>query len=129
MKKILLSIKPLYVNQILCGEKRVEYRKQAPSRIDVSHVLIYASRPVCRVIGEFKIADILSDTPDKLWEKTSHVGGINQADYFAYFANHPVAYAYQIENVKTFDSPRTLLDYGLKHAPQNFVYVEDNGTI
>lgn len=129
MKKILLPIKPLYANRILSGEKRVEYRKKVPSRTDISDVLIYASYPICRIIGEFKIAGILTDTPDKLWGRTSHIGGINQADYFAYFANHPIAHAYQIENAQTFVSPRTLWDYGLKHAPQNFVYVEDNGTI
>lgn len=126
MKKILLSIKPLYANRILSGQKKVEYRKQVISRKDISHVLIYASRPVCRVVGEFRIAGvILSDTPDKLWEKTARISGINKTDYFAYFANHSIAYGYQIEDVKAFDKPRTLLEYGLKRAPQNFVYVED----
>ena len=127
MKKILLPIKPLYANRILSGEKKVEYRKQVLSRRNVSNVLIYASRPVCRVIGEFRIAGIISDTPDKLWKKTAGVGGINRTDYFAYFANHSIAYAYQIEEVKVFGTPRTLSEYGLKHAPQNFVYVEDDG--
>ena len=126
MKKILLPIKPLYANRILNGEKKVEYRKHVLSRMDVSNVLIYASRPVCRVIGEFRIAGVLSDTPDKLWERTACVGGINKSDYFTYFANHPIAYAYQIEEVKAFEKPRTLSEYGLKRAPQNFVYVEDN---
>lgn len=126
MKKILLPIKPIYANRILIGEKKVEYRKQVLSRKDISHVLIYASRPICRIIGEFRIAGVLSDTPDKLWERTACVGGIKQSDYFAYFANHPIAYAYKIEDVKTFETPRTLSEYGLKRAPQNFVYVEDN---
>lgn len=126
MKKILLPIKPLYANRILSGEKKVEYRKQVLSRKDVSYVLIYTSHPICRVVGEFKIAGILSDTPDKLWEKTADVGGINQTDYFAYFAGRSIAYAYQIEEVKVFETPRTLSEYGLKRAPQNFVYVEDD---
>lgn len=125
MKKILLPIRPLYADKILSGEKRVEYRKQVLSRMDVSNVLIYASRPVCRVIGEFRIAGIISDTPDKLWKKTAGIGGINRTDYYAYFANHSIAYAYQIEEVKVFGTPRTLSEYGLKRAPQNFVYVED----
>lgn len=125
MKKILLPIKPLYVNRILSGEKKVEYRKQVLSRMDVSHVLIYASRPVCRVIGEFRIAGILNDTPDKLWKKTAHVSGIESTDYFAYFKSRSTAYAYQIEDVKVFENPRSLSEYGLMRAPQNFVYVDD----
>lgn len=126
MKKILLPIKPPYVHRILNGEKKVEYRKRIASQKDISQVLIYASHPVCRVVGEFRIAGILCDTPDKLWEKTACVGSINRSDYFAYFVNHSIAYAYQIEDVKTFNVPRTLSDYGLKRAPQNFVYVEDD---
>lgn len=126
MKKILLSIKPLYANRILSGTKKVEYRKQIASQKDVLSVLIYASYPVCRVIGEFKIVGILSDTPDKLWEKTYHLGGIEKTDYFAYFANRSVAYAYQIGGAVLFSQSRLLSEYGLKHAPQNFAYVEDD---
>lgn len=126
MKKILLSIKPKYAYQILEGTKKVEYRKQIPLQKEISRVLIYASRPISRVIGEFRIAEVLSDTPNNLWEKTFRIGGIDKTDYFTYFANHSIAYAYQIEDLKTFDIPRTLSEFGVKRAPQNFVYVEDN---
>lgn len=126
MKKILLSIKPKYAYQILEGTKKVEYRKQIPLQKEISRVLIYASRPISRVIGEFRIAEVLSDTPNNLWKKTFRIGGIDKTDYFTYFANHSIAYAYQIEDLKTFDIPRTLSEFGVKRAPQNFVYVEDN---
>lgn len=126
MKKILLPIKPIYVNRIFNGTKKVEYRKQVVHRKDISNVLIYATRPVCKVVGEFKIAGILSASPQELWNDTSHIGGINEADYFKYFAGHSKAYAYQIKDVMVFNKPRDLSEYGVKRAPQSFVYVEDN---
>lgn len=126
MKKILLPIKPIYVNRIFNGTKKVEYRKQVAHRKDISNVLIYATRPVCKVVGEFKIAGILSASPQELWNDTSHIGGINEADYFKYFAGHSKAYAYQIKDVMVFNKPRDLSEYGVKRAPQSFIYVEDN---
>lgn len=126
MKKILLSIKPKYVNRILAGTKKVEYRKNIPLQKGVSHVLIYSSSPIKRVIGEFRIAEVLSDTPNNLWKKTFRIGGIDKTDYFTYFAKHSIAYAYKIEDLRIFDTPRTLSDFGVNRAPQNFMYVEDD---
>lgn len=125
MRKILLPIKPLYAERILSGIKKVEYRKQNISHKGVCQILIYVSYPVCRVVGEFKISGVLCDTPDRLWDKTAHVGGISKADYFAYFLGSSKAYAFQVQDVVIFERPRNIADYGLRHAPQNFVYVEE----
>ena len=38
-------------------------------------------------------------------------------------ANRKVAFAYKLGAVKIYDTPRTLMDYGIKAAPQSFVYV------
>lgn len=45
MTAILLSIKPRFVEQILNGEKRFEYRKRVPER-HVNKIIIYNSSPV-----------------------------------------------------------------------------------
>ena len=45
MKKILLiSIHPKFVEKILTGEKRFEFRKHIPS-CEISHILIHATTP------------------------------------------------------------------------------------
>lgn len=52
MRKILLSIKPVFAEQILRGEKRVEMRKKAKVMMgDVIH--LYASSPEKKIVGEF----------------------------------------------------------------------------
>lgn len=51
MKSILLSINPKWAEKILSGEKTIEVRKTAP--ITPCKVYLYATKPICRVVGEF----------------------------------------------------------------------------
>lgn len=125
MKKILLPIKPKYVEQILSGKKKVEYRKRLASQGNVDRVLIYASSPVKLVVAEFTIAERLQDTPSRLWEQTSHFGGITHDAFTKYFEGCSVAYAYSISKLYIYSRPIPLSDYGLTKAPQNFCYIED----
>ena len=53
--KVLMSIKPLYAEQILQGKKKYEYRRRIFKRSDVSSLVIYESAPVSLVVGEVKI--------------------------------------------------------------------------
>ena len=52
MRKILISIKPKYVQDILLGKKLYEYRKRLPSDVDAA--IIYATAPVKKIVGEIK---------------------------------------------------------------------------
>lgn len=125
MRKILLSIKPCYVAEILAGRKTVEYRKRIPQDDTVRQVLIYSSHPVKRVVAEFTLGGFLSGTPEWLWEQTSEIGGITMKVFNRYFEGKDVAYAYQIEHLHIFDQPKPLAEYGLERGPQDFCYVED----
>ena len=63
--KALLSIKPQFVEEIVAGNKLYEYRKKIFKK-DVDTVVIYSSKPVGRIIGEFLIDEVLSDEPQRL---------------------------------------------------------------
>ena len=54
-KKVLLSIKPKYADLILSGEKIYEIRRRAWGILDIKTVILYASAPVCMVVGEFEL--------------------------------------------------------------------------
>ena len=125
MKKILLSIKPCYVAEILAGRKTVEYRKRIPQDDTVSQVLVYSSYPVKRVVAEFTLGGFLYGTPEWLWEQTSKIGGISKDVFDQYFEDKDIAFAYQIENLQVFDQPRPLGEYGIERGPQDYCYVED----
>ena len=64
MSRMLLSIKPEYVNKIVAGKKKYEFRK-FHCREDVDTIVIYATAPVKQVIGEVSIISIIEDAVDE----------------------------------------------------------------
>lgn len=124
MKKILLSIKPEYADKIFSGAKKYEFRKSIFKDKDVKTVVVYASSPVQKVIGEFSIEDILSGTPSDIWETTCSLSGITQDFFCRYYANREKAFAIKIGNTKRYRKEKKLSDYDLLYAPQSFVYLK-----
>ena len=76
--RILLSIKPEYAEKILNGTKRFEFRKAVPRDGSVNTVVIYATKPVGMVIGEFEVGGFLCERPRDLWRRTKEKSGITQ---------------------------------------------------
>ena len=64
MCKILISINPEYVNEILSGRKKYEYRKVKAKKDNVDKMIIYATAPVMKVVAEIEILKILEESPD-----------------------------------------------------------------
>ena len=62
MKALLLSIKPEYVEKILQGEKKYEYRKRL-AKEDVSYIYVYSTAPSMKVVASVHIEGHLSDSP------------------------------------------------------------------
>ena len=123
MKTVLLSIKPEFAEKIFNGTKKYEFRKSIFKSTDVQKVVVYASSPVQKVIGEFTIADILNDKVDIIWEETSEFSGISHDFYMSYFANKEKAYAIKIGAIKRYNKARQLSDYDIRYAPQSFAYI------
>src|SRR5882762_2746635 len=82
---VLLSIKPVFAESILNGTKSVEFRRVIFKSKDVKTIILYASHPVKKVVGEFQVSDILSLDVDILWQQTSHQAGIDEKYFYSYF--------------------------------------------
>lgn len=121
-KKILISINPEHVQNIIKGIKKYEYRKIAAKQ-DISSIIIYETTPVKRVVAEAEIIDVLAYQPEELWAKTKNESGIDKKFFDKYFHGREIAYAYKLGKVKVYDKPKDLCDYGIKAAPQSFVYI------
>lgn len=121
-KKILISINPEHVQNIISGNKKYEYRKIAAKQ-DISTIIIYETTPVKRIVAEAEIIDVLMLSPEELWRQTKDASGISKDFYDEYFKGRKIAYAYKLGKVKVYDEPKTLMDYGIKSAPQSFVYI------
>ena len=123
--KVLLSIKPEFVEKIFAGTKKYEFRKTLFKRSGVKYVVIYASAPIKRVVGEFEIDDILSDDVNALWERTKNHSGITKALYNSYFQRRKTANAILIGHLTRYEETRSLSDYNIHQAPQSFCYVNE----
>ena len=123
MKALLLSIKPEYVEKILQGGKKFEYRKRL-AKEDVSYIYVYSTAPSMKVVASVHIEGHLSDSPTALWEKTKAAAGISRAKFRDYFRGCKTAYAYKLGKVEVFESPKNLYDFGVAVAPQSFVYIK-----
>ncbi|EGQ8705414.1 ASCH domain-containing protein [Vibrio parahaemolyticus] len=122
--QVLLSIKPEFVERIFAGEKKFEYRKAIFRRSDVEKVIIYSTLPEGKVVGEFSIDKILTDTPQVIWKKTQNKSGINKEFFDEYFSGRSEAHAIKIGNVKKYNNPFKLDDMKEKvSAPQSFKYL------
>lgn len=122
--KVILSIKPEYAERILSGEKKFEFRKSIFKNKNVDTVIIYATMPVGKVIGEFKVGDILVNSPSELWSLTKNYAGISHKFFTDYFHRRDRAFAISVKSPKRYSSPLDLEDIspGAK-APQSFRYV------
>ncbi len=121
--RVLLSIKPEFALKIFNGSKRYEYRRAIFKNPEVSGVIVYASDPIKRVIGEFEIEDILHDKPQLLWAKTKSHAGISKKRFFKYFANKNKGYAIKVKTMRMYDEPLLLKSLMVSSPPQSFVYL------
>lgn len=122
--KILLSIKPEFVELILAGEKRYEFRRVIHKNHGIRRALIYATLPVGKVIAQFEIKSILSGPPHIIWSKTKDRAGLNARQFAEYFAGCDTAHALSIGTVRRFHAPHSIDRYLTSGMPpQSFCYV------
>nr|DAU16153.1 MAG TPA: hypothetical protein [Caudoviricetes sp.] len=122
--KVLLSVKPKFVDLIASGAKQFEYRRVLYRRSDIKRIVVYASSPVCRIVGEIEVGDLLTDTPEAIWERTKDKAGVSREFFFSYFDGLPQAHAIEIKAYHPYPSPKKLEDeYPSIAPPQSFCYL------
>lgn len=143
MKEILISIQPKWVAKILNGEKTIEIRKTRPNCELPAKVYIYATkskRDTIRMIGSyrflsgvhFEIGKVLAEfTLNKV--ETIKENQIYNAkamlehacltiEELNNYAKDKKFYAWHIEDLKIYDEPKELSEFGIKKAPQSWQY-------
>lgn len=122
--KVILSIKPKYVERILSGEKKYEFRKVIFKQ-DVDEVIIYASAPVKKFVASFKVNEIIKDEPQTLWKRCNGDSGLDKHEFFDYFKDQKKGFAIRIESLNKFIhpfEPKEIIHNFV--APQSFQYCE-----
>ncbi len=123
--KVILSIKPEFVEKIFSGNKRFEFRRNIFKNRGVKTVLVYASAPVSKVVGEFEIGQIKQMDLVSLWKETKDMAGITEEYFYEYFNGKDLGFALEIKNVKKFKNAKCINETYGKNAPQSFVYYNE----
>lgn len=122
---VLLSIKPKYVEQILNGNKKYEFRKAIFKNFnEVDTIYIYSSAPVKKIVASFKVDAVFESHPKNLWRKYNKHSGIDKECFFAYFENRSTGFAIKIGKLQHFKEhiePKNVITNFV--PPQSFCYV------
>lgn len=121
---MLIAINPEYVERILDGSKKYEFRTRYAKR-NPKYMVIYCTAPVCKVVAVAGIKGILVEGPEYMWERTHEYAGIGKDKFLAYFKGREFAYAYEFESVHRLEQPLPLEEFGYKYPPQSFNYVKE----
>ena len=76
-----------------------------------------------QVVAEASIEEIVEGDISTVWQQTKNVAGITHDFYCQYYAGKSKAVAYRLKDISVFDEPKLLEKYGVRCAPQSFVYV------
>lgn len=121
--KVLLSIKPEFAEKIFDGSKRFEFRRNVFKQ-NVHTVIVYASSPISKVIGEFEIDRIIQKELEDLWQETKEYSGISKEYYDQYFTGKKDGFAIKVKRAIRYQKAQSLKEeYGMV-PPQSFAYVE-----
>ncbi|MGS2741549.1 hypothetical protein [Sinomicrobium sp. M5D2P17] len=122
--KVILSIKPQFAEKIFEGTKKFEFRRTVFKNPKVNKVVVYASAPISKIIGEFEIDTIIHHDIDFLWSKTSNFSGISVDYYMQYFTGKKKGYAIKVKNPKRYKNELCIKkSFGLA-PPQSFAYLK-----
>lgn len=119
----LLSIKPRFARAILSGEKQVELRRR-PIGDSVSHVVVYATAPVKKVVGWFEVGAIREGSPHVLWEEHRHAAFVTRDEFRAYYRGARGGAAIEVRSARSLRQPQSLALLGARRPPQSFMYLD-----
>jgi len=123
---VLLSIKPKYVEEIMNGNKKYEFRKSVfRCREDIELVYVYSTSPVKKIVGVFTIETIIEDHPKNLWDNFKEFSGIEEEEFFNYFGERKKGFAIGIWDVEVFEypiDPKNSIPGFV--PPQSFCYID-----
>lgn len=120
--KVVLSIKPEFAEKIFKGTKKFEFRKSIFKNREVKTIIVYASFPVQKVIGEFDIEHIINDKLEELWELTHIHAGITEKYFYEYFQDKDSGFAIKIKEFRKYKIPKDLKEDFNLLPPQSFSY-------
>ena len=102
---LLISLRPRYADLIFDGLKKAELRRRDLSRMKGRDVFVYVTSPEMKLRGEFRVGEVLTGTPEEIWDKVSDYAGVDKPDFDAYYAGREFACALKIAEFWEYKHP------------------------
>ena len=125
-KAALISIHPKYVDKILDGSKKVEFRRVWAAQ-EVTHLVVYSTSPEMKVMAIVEIEYVRTECKYILWEiAKNYGGGLTRKELRKYFYGVKKGNALLLGNVNKLKKPLPLPEIipGVR-APQSYLYLND----
>ncbi len=128
---LVLSIKPQYASEIFNGRKKVEIRRKFSKKWRGSNALIYSTSPCRSYVGTIFIDNVVSGSPDEIWETFGSEIGCDESGFRSYTHNSKEVYALVIDESYKFKYPvlNTQLEqllYRDLSVPQSYNNIESS---
>ncbi len=124
---VLFSIKPMYADKILDGEKTVELRRRfTDAEVVGSLAFIYSTSPVRELVGYARIRDVRRLRVQDIWYEYHGASGIGKAAFDSYFAGRAEGYVIVLDDATRLPDSVPIADLRKRFGfvpPQSFRYV------
>jgi len=122
VSNVLLSIRLRFAAAILDGEKRFELRRARPHIDPGSRVWMYATKPTGAIVGVFESGEVLSGTPEWLWEQVGRQTALTREEFGDYFRGCVVGHAISVRKPQSVTP--TLVPEG-STIPQSYRFLHE----
>ena len=91
-------------------------------------LVLYASSPICAVVGALRIKEVVRTTPQSLWQRYSQSAGVSQDEYWSYYERSTIAEGLIVDQAIAFEKSLSLQKIRAVWPgfmpPQSYRYVE-----
>lgn len=125
----LLSVRPRFAEALLDGSKTVEIRRRRALIPVDAPSLLYASSPICALVGTLWVATIETDTPDVIWAARGDQTGLSRAEYDTYLEGADRACAIVVSSATRLVEPVSLHELRRREpafvTPQSYRFLRE----
>ena len=104
----MLSIHPQYIDEFMSGKKTLELRTRNVNVSSGDQVWMYSTMPrgTVEILGV--VDDVLSMTPEEMWQQHSKELGITKTSFMSYYKGRDKAYAIRFKEIKHLNNTVSL---------------------
>ena len=129
-RNLIISIKPQYALQIVEGIKTIELRRKFPTEnIRGGVAIIYASSPVCKIVGYVRIEDVSNLSTAKMWQQFGKAACVTKTFFNSYFDGVESGFAIALSRPVKLKTPldiKELEEEQIFSPPQSYRYASES---